>query len=69
MTFPFICVPAKYSIPGRPNSFGDAVNVCHIIMFAPSAKELSAVIFNIAGYEDQCRFMWVKASTAARLFP
>jgi hypothetical protein len=40
-----MCVPAKYSIPGKPNAFGSEVNSCQTNRVMPSVSAWSKVGF------------------------
>src|SRR5512133_1948949 len=63
VTFGLMCVPAKYSCPGSPISFGEQVKVCRKHRFRPEQASWSKLGF----CEDQSTsFQWgpmeVKAS-------
>ena len=50
VTLRLMCVPAKYSMPGLPKDFGEAVNVCHTTWFTPSTNMSSAVRLSRSGH-------------------
>ena len=50
VTLRLMCVPAKYSMPGRPNAAGEQVNVCHTKWLMPSTNASSALRFSVAGH-------------------
>ena len=50
VTLRLTCVPAKYSMPGLPNSAGEQLNVCHTKWLMPSTKASSALRLSVAGH-------------------
>ena len=63
VTLGLMCVPAKYSLPGTPNSFGEQVKVCHTSWLTPSMKlssparylRLARLVVNLPTYT---RMVW-----------
>src|SRR5690554_921592 len=63
------CVPAKYSLPGTPNSFGDDVNVCQTMRFTPEQNTRSIFAFRSLGERSHCGPILVGPSAATNRFP
>ena len=69
VTFGFKCVPAKYSFPGTPYSFGEETNACQTKRLTPEQKIRSRIPFKSLGDRSHWGPILVGPSASTNLFP